>query len=282
MRVAAAAFALVATFCASASAAPTKVQCIEADTSGQTLRQSGKLHAARDALRTCADAACPALVRSDCTTRLDEVAAVTPSVVLEAHDATGDLANVTVTLDGAPLVDHLTGTPIEIDPGSHTFVFTVSGQAPISRTLVVSEGDKARKLSVGFGTESTQPSAPAPSVSSSGDGLRLAAIVIGSVGLVGLGLGGALGAATFAAWSSVPSTCPASGCTSPAAYTQAMSSHDTASALATGSDIAFIAGGVLLVTGVVVFFVAPHKRSASAFAPWFGPGSGGFVFRGAF
>jgi hypothetical protein len=280
MRIAAA-FALVAAFSASASAAPTKVQCVEADTNGQTLRQSGKLQAAREAFRSCADAACPTLVRSDCTTRLDEVALATPSVVLEARDATGDLANVVVTVDGAPLVDHLTGTPVEIDPGSHTFVLTVAGHAPISRTLVVSEGDKARKMSVTFDGGSTEPVAPGSGGSSS-DGMRLAGIVIGSVGLVGLGLGVALGAATFAAWSSVPSECPATGCTNPSAYAQAASSHDTANALATGSDIAFIAGGVLLVTGVAVFFAAPHKRRTSALAPWFAPGSGGVVFRAAF
>jgi len=277
------AFACVTAVAASAGAAPTKVQCVQADTNGQTLRQAGKLHAARDAFRSCADPACPAIVRADCNTRLDEVARVTPSLVLEAHDASGDLADVVVTLDGAPLVDRLSGTPVEIDPGSHTLVFTAQGHAPITRALVVSEGEQARRVSVAF-ESAPGPEAPGPTAGSSGGGTRLAGIVIGSVGIVGLGLGAAFGAAAFAAWSSVPAECPqATGCTDVNAYNQAVSSHDTASAFATASDVALVAGGVLLATGVVVYFLAPHaKRSAAAIAPWLGPGGGGLVLRDAF
>jgi hypothetical protein len=275
------AFFLVFALAPSALAAPTKVQCVEADTNGQTLRQSGKLQSAREAFRSCADPACPPLVRADCTTRLDEVARVTPSIVLEARDATGDLADVVVTVDGAPFATRLTGAPVEIDPGSHAFVFTAPNHSAVTRTVIVAEGDKARRVSVTF--ESAAPSTIAPPTTSSpGAGMRIAGIVIGSIGVVGLGLGAAFGGAAISAWSPVPSECPQNTGCSGSALGQASSSHDTAMALATASDIAFIAGGVLVVTGIAVFFLAPHKRATTALAPWLGPGGGGFVFRSAF
>jgi hypothetical protein len=43
----------------------TKDQCIDANGKGQELRREGKLSEARDQLRACANAACPAMVRDD-------------------------------------------------------------------------------------------------------------------------------------------------------------------------------------------------------------------------
>src|SRR5258706_11586172 len=87
-----------------AHAASTKEQCMAADTRAQELRQDGKLLDALAQLDVCASAACPALVRADCTERLDEVRRVLPSVVFEVKTASGaDVVDARVEMDGTVL-----------------------------------------------------------------------------------------------------------------------------------------------------------------------------------
>ncbi len=88
----------------------TKDQCIDANGKGQVLRRDGKLAAAREQLRSCADPSCPAMVRDDCNKRLDSLEAAQPSMVFDVKDAAGaDVINVVVTVDGQKLTDHLDG-----------------------------------------------------------------------------------------------------------------------------------------------------------------------------
>ncbi len=115
---------LVLTAAGNALAAPTKDQCVDAYTRAQDQRRDSKLLDARRSFLLCASESCPRLVRSDCVKSLDELASALPGIVFEAKDGAGqDLSAVTVTMDGALLVDHLDGSAIAVDPGEHTFVF---------------------------------------------------------------------------------------------------------------------------------------------------------------
>jgi hypothetical protein len=58
-----------------ASADPSRDACFDAYEQAQRLRNDEHLRAARDRLATCAHAACPAFVRSDCAAWLGEVEA---------------------------------------------------------------------------------------------------------------------------------------------------------------------------------------------------------------
>lgn len=58
-----------------ASAAPTRDGCFDAYEQAQRLRKDERLPEARERLATCADAACPRFVRSDCAGWLYEVEA---------------------------------------------------------------------------------------------------------------------------------------------------------------------------------------------------------------
>src|SRR5580698_7948568 len=152
-RAAASTFAVVCCLVRVAAAqGPTKAQCIEANTRGQDLRRDGHLAAAREQLLACADAACPALVRSDCAHRLDELDAAQPTIVFEVEDAAGkDLTAVAVTVDGKPLADSLSGAALRVDPGARVFTFTVPGQPPVSESLVLREGERQRMERVTIG-----------------------------------------------------------------------------------------------------------------------------------
>jgi hypothetical protein len=93
--------------------------CIASSTNGQTLRNQGKLVAARDEMIACARDACPAIVRSHCARWLTEIDAAIPSVVVRAVDASGaDMIGAKLAIDGRAV--KLDGQAVRLDPGPHT------------------------------------------------------------------------------------------------------------------------------------------------------------------
>lgn len=237
------AFALAGiTFAGVAAASPTKDRCVDADTFGQSHRQAGGLHAARAEFRVCVDPACPAIVRSDCKMRLEEIDRVMPTIVL---DPPVDLAAAKITMDGVLIA----GTdPIEVDPGAHRFVLRVGSLPPVTREVVIAEGDKARRVTFDRPTAVISPT-PKPGGMRP---LRVGGIVAGALGLVSVGFGIAFGLASFGAWSSVESECfQAAVCDLARATRDRQRTLDLASA----SDATFIAGGVLLAAGVTLFLL---------------------------
>ena len=170
--------------------------CIAANESAVELERGHKLRAARAQLMICAASTCPADIRNECTRRVTSVSNAVPTVIFEVRDATGsETTAVKVTMDGAPLVDHLDGTGIEIEPGEHTFAFAIDGQPELERHFVAHEGEKARRVAVNFATSATEKPAPSsdaePKAASGGPGAstrRTVGFVVGAAGLAALGL----------------------------------------------------------------------------------------------
>ncbi len=241
--------------------------CIAATEDALTLRQQGKLRDALKKLAVCAEATCSSEVKTECTQRIAAIDAAMPSLVLGAKDGSGnDLYDVRVSMDGAPLTGSLDGRPIALDPGEHTFTFETAGNAPVEKTLVLREGEKDRHESVVIGS----PPPPSPAVTPALASLpppaptptpwgpqKTLAVVSGAVGAVGVGLGVWFGAFAASAQSKEKSDCSATTCGNRA---QAVEDYDTAKKDATGSTIAFIAGGALLAAGGVLWFTAPKDR----------------------
>lgn len=126
---------------------PTKQQCVAANESAQDLQNAGKLRDAQAELEICTSKGCPAMVGDDCADRLRQVKAAIPTVVFLLRDADGlDVGpSAVVEMDGAPLAAALDGTPIAIDPGDHTFTFTVAGRAPVTRRISLHTGERLRR-----------------------------------------------------------------------------------------------------------------------------------------
>src|ERR1700709_1044923 len=83
------------------AAAQDKQACVGAYEDAQRLRKDGKLTDARSKLLVCAQDACPAVLRKDCTVWIGEVEQATPTVLLAAKSPIGkDIVDVTVTVDG--------------------------------------------------------------------------------------------------------------------------------------------------------------------------------------
>jgi hypothetical protein len=238
----------------------------------------------------CAAASCPGVVRDDCTQRLAEVDSAMPHIVVAAKDAAGnDLVDVKVTIDGAPLADRLDGSSLKVDPGPHVFVFTWKGHPPVTKRLVLTEHDQARREVIVFGgaetphVESASPAtAPAPArPSGSGIDRKTIAFAVGGAGVAGLVVGSIFGAVASSKWSAAKNDCGA-GC-GPTAPAQG--EKNTASSDATISTVAFVVGGALAAGGVVLYLTAPSGSSPGTgmeLAPSVGAGSGGLLVRGRF
>jgi len=127
----------------------TKEQCISTNEEGQDLRRAGRLRSAMDRFTYCSAPACPAVLRADCTARLQDLQRAMPTVLLEVRDARGNIVSaVTVTMDDAPFAERLDGTSLPVDPGTHRFVFKTAGADAVSKELTIREGEKNRRETI--------------------------------------------------------------------------------------------------------------------------------------
>ena len=268
----------------------TKAQCIDANGKGQELRRDGKLSGAREQFRQCADASCPAMVRDDCTKRLDDLESAQPTIIFEAKDGAGNyLSAVKITVDGLPLAERLAGTPLSVDPGEHTFTFETAGQTAVTKKLMIQQAQKDRQETVTFGAATTVTTVPSPSsgpqttaaalpssaptqpVTEEGHGLgtqKILAIVAGGIGVVGLGLGTAFGAMALSKKSDAQGACPGSQCPTH----DGVSKWSDATSTGNVSTIGLIVGGVGVAGAAVLWFTASSPSSETSTHVGIGPG----------
>jgi hypothetical protein len=252
----------------------SKDQCIDANASAQRLRLAGKLGAAHQALLTCADSACPGIVRDDCSRRLDELDRAQPTIILDVKDPVGnDLTDVRVTVDGTPLTDRLDGGARRVDPGVHVFTFEVDGQPVATRKFVIQESEKGRRETI-----VVTPAAVAPSPDHHEGGMqgrRLLGLGVAGVGVAGVVVGSIFGGLADVAWHDQKSACGSPASCTNAGHAAALSDHATLTTDGAVSTTAFIAGGALLVAGVVLFLTAPPRAATAGgftIVPALGPG----------
>jgi hypothetical protein len=281
---------LPAMLAATTSMADGKAACLDAASKGQRLKATHKLVEAREQLRICAAAECPAVVQSDCANWLGEVERTLPSVVVTAKDAAGvDLADVTVTVDGQPFVSSLDGQAKPMNAGSHTFHFERAGSASVDRPVIVREGEKNQSVSVILSAAAAAATAPAPlgpapaapeKAGGSSDTLRTAGWILGGAGVVGLAVGTVFGFTAISDKNSAQCTAANQCLAGPLSSTKSA---------ALASDIGFIAGGVLFASGAAILLWAPKagdstEKSAGTgvkIAPMVGAGRGGAVVEGS-
>ncbi len=294
--------ALLGAIARPASADTTMAECLSANEKAIKLRGDHALRQARDQTLLCAASSCPEDVRDACQRRVTQLTAAIPTVVFLAKDEAGnDLVPVRVSMDGEPIGERLDGTPIPIDPGQHTFTFKVADRPTVEKSLVISEGQKDRRETVVFGAATGALTSPKPdtspiesvpaAASSRGRDQRVAGIVVGAVGVLGLGLGAVSGGVASSDWSSAKETCngrPVSCTTDP--NSAGFQEERSASTMAAVSTVGFIAGGVLVAGGLVVFLTAPKNSSSPApvsargieIVPTGGPSGTGMILRGWF
>jgi hypothetical protein len=268
---------------ASAALADDKAACLNAASQGQRLRDAHKLVEAREQLRLCAASQCPAVVQSDCANWLAELDKELPSVVLTAKNGTGaDLVDVKVSMDGKPLVSRLDGQAVPMNAGAHTFHFEEADGTSLDQQVMIKEGEKSQAVAVVLGPvpSVTQPPAGAPGSTEPAESNgrshpgKTVGWVLGSVGIVGLGVGAVAG---FIALGDKNNHCVGNVCDAGTV------SGIKSAALA--SDIGWIAGGVLVAGGAALVLFTPsgsHEATAGVrVAPIVTAGGGGIVAAGS-
>lgn len=197
-----------------------------------------------------------------------------PSVRIVASGATG----ATATLDGAktPI-----GEPVRVDPGDHRVEVTAPGTRTERVSVAIGEQQHLDVPVNLVGTAASTPPAPSPAegavqprrvdarAPTAGEpspedraptggwsGWKTAALVTGGAGIVALGVGTYFGIDAKNKYDqSNSSGCQGDHCTPTAA-----SIRRDALSSATASTVGFVAGGVLLAGGVVLWLVAPSPK----------------------
>jgi len=261
------------------AADPTTAECLSANEASLTARGQQKLREARAKLLTCAAASCPRDVREECLRGVNEINTALPTIVFEAKDDTGaDLIAVKVTMDGEVLTDHLEGTAIAVDPGSHKFVFESAGRPRTEKQFLIREGDKSRRErivldSAAAGAGTTAPGATltsSPAAPSSGlGGARIGALVAGGAGVVALGVGTVFGLRSKSKHDEANKECPSSPC----ATKEGSDLWNDAISAGNIATIGFIVGAVGLAGGVALWFVGAPESSGGSTQVGFGPGT---------
>jgi hypothetical protein len=125
------AFFIASTLAGPLHAGPDKDACLGAFVNAQRERKGGELLASKRDLQTCADAACPAAVKTNCATWLGEVEASTPTVVLAARDERDrPIAGAQVAIDGGPL-ERVSDQARPLDPGKHELRFAAGARSKV-------------------------------------------------------------------------------------------------------------------------------------------------------
>ena len=260
-----------------------EASCIAASESEVLLREQNKLRAAIDQLLVCAAPGCPEEVRTECNRRLVARNAALPTLVLRATDSAGNnLLAVKVTLDGAPFASALDGRALPIDPGSHVLRLETVGKPPVEKTILIAEGEKARRVVVVIadapgtaatparaavvGSPATPSIMPSPQPEPQGaGGTRTVGFVVGGVGVASLVAGGIFGGLALSTSSTAKGECngPGGSCTGNTSAAATNDSH-TAGTYASVSTGTFLAGGALVAAGVVLVLVGAPKKAQTA------------------
>jgi hypothetical protein len=227
-----------------------------------------------------------------------------PRLTVKVGAAVASLPGVEITRDGVPLDRTLWDRAFPLDPGEHLVGATAPGKAPFrQRVLLQPAGAITVDLSalpdaaaaadpVAPGAPVAAPSAERPTASRGWPAQRIAALVVGGAGVAGVVLGGVFGAMAKSKWDEA-----LTGCRGPEGTRcsdTAIGLGDDAATQATVSTVGFVAGGVLVAGGVVLWLTAPSAKPAATAArlrpapfelelsPSFGPGGAYGALRGRF
>jgi hypothetical protein len=124
--------------------------------------------AAREDLEHCAEASCPSIVRSECTTELRRLVPRIPSVVFAVRSPEGrDLVDVRVDANGKVLLPRLGAESVPLNPGPYRFDFFGSDGTKAEQEILLREGEVSRRIDVVLAPPALAPGARASSASPS-------------------------------------------------------------------------------------------------------------------
>lgn len=204
------------------------------------------------------------------------------------------LPGLEVKRNGTPITAAMIGVALPVDPGLQTVEVTLPGKQPWSGQVTIAPSPGTTRFTVPILLDAAPGAVvgPAPvKPSSTGNGQRIAGVVVGSVGLAGLVVGAVFGGLAISTVGDIedrklcddgePVQCSQEG----------LDLQGEANTQANVANVALAVGGAAVVTGVIVFFTAPRVKrpppnapvAASVdVSPVVGPDGAALVVRGAF
>ena len=263
-----------------ADAADAKAACGEAYVKAQELRDKSSLLAARAQLRICAQPSCKDFIVRSCTEWLEAVEKRIPTVVFVARTrASESLIDVSVSDGKRTLTPTLTGTAIELDPGTYDFTFTSSDGTIVTVKAVVAESQKGQIVRATFpaptstadtgdGPSSAGSAAHDPAPSGSGSTYRVVGWSLAGVGVVTTTVGLALmlpGGSTLSDLSA-SHRCGVDGIENKCVTTADRDQYDAAQSKKTTGLALVLGGGVVALSGILFIALAPDDAGRPATA----------------
>jgi hypothetical protein len=235
--------------------------CKAAAEDAEALRTDARLRAARARFLECARDVCPRVIRDACTVGFADLERILPTIVLRARDARGrDVLGVRVLIDGAPLMQRLTGTAVPIDPGPHRLRYEARSGEAYEETVLIAQGERDRVITIAFtsalepdGNRVSSSERRAPEEERRPSILPVA--ITAGVGVLGIGVFSVL---QLQAWSDFRALRD-----DPCAATRTCDTGGVRSKLYV-ADTALVVGIVSL--GVAAFLALPHLRAPRATA----------------
>ncbi len=172
---------------AESGAIAPKAKCVAQLDRAQSMQTARKLRDARASYLACSVAACPEVLREDCSRSLVELDSTIPTVVFSARGEHGrDVMDARVLLDGEAVSSALDGHAVALDPGTHVVRFERAGGGVSEMRLVAREGEKNRSVNATFMT-STLVLEKAPQARAESGRFPVLAVLLGGTGLLALG-----------------------------------------------------------------------------------------------
>lgn len=225
-------------------------------------------------------------------------------LVLQVDAATRGLEGLSVEHGGKQVNPALYGVSSPVDAGTLQVRVTAPGHESWSGVVEVKDGSESR-LAIPALRKVAEPAAvdpapapaavpaagttpsPAPSPaqrlpsgdSGVGDGQRMAGVVLGGVGVVGVAVGSVFGITAINKNSDAEKLCPRGDVCDDA---EGVTLTDDAKSAALVSNIAFGVGGAALIAGAVLYLTAPSEQVALRVVPSVGKGSGFIQLGGRF
>lgn len=192
---------------------------------------------------------------------------------------------VTVRRGDAVVAETELGVSVAVDPGPLAVVVTAPGRVDMRYPLTLHDGETKEVLVVaGEPVPSSDANGPAGApaggvAASSSSTVRTLGFVVGGVGVAGLALGAISGILAMGKASTVRSHC---NTTTYVCDPEGLDAARAGDVLAPLSTVGFIAGGVLLTTGLVLVLTVGKKKEGVSFVPVVGPTFAQAAFVGRF
>ena len=236
---------------------PSRTDCLDAHRNAQELRKQSKLLESQEQLLVCSSETCPGAIITDCGKWLSEMDQLTPSIAFEVRVDGKDTSQAQVEVDGRAIADW--SQSVKVNPGRHDVRVVVEGFEPFIGNVITVEGQRLKMVSAEFKTKQPEVAAthplppPAPVYSRP--------TPAGTYVLLGLGVLGAGGFATFAAIGKTKQNQLDNDCVKLMSCTD--SDLKPMKSMYLAGDIAAGVGAAAFIGAALVYFTRPTVESSA-------------------